>query len=88
MVACAFPDGVAEEAFWPLMIHLGESMSLRQLAAFMGHLFRREVSYHDSLVATSHSRPEPPNLDDVRRRLVACGYANWLESEDYGNDPD
>jgi len=88
MVACAFPDGVAEAEFWPLTIHLGEAMSLRQLAAFMSHLFRRDVSYHDSIVAMSHARPVPANLDDVRQRLAACGYADWLESEDYGNEPD
>ena len=86
MVACAFPEGVAEEHFWPLMIHLGEGMSLRQLSAFMIHLFQRDVGYHHALVAKSRTRPEPSDLDDVGRRLFACGYAEWLETDEYGNE--
>ena len=36
MVACAFPGGVGDDHYWPLMILLAEGMSIRQNAAFMG----------------------------------------------------
>jgi hypothetical protein len=84
MIARAFPDGVTAEHYWPLTILLGEHMSFRSVAAFMGFLFRREpgLLYHDALTAASHPRPRPPSLDMVRQRLLACGYADWLEAED------
>jgi len=94
MVACALPDGVGDEHYWPLMILLSEEMSIRQTAAFMGYLYRDDEQYpsgrmyNDVLKVLSHIRPNPSNLHDVRTRLLACGYAEWLEKEDYGGPPD
>lgn len=94
MVARAFPDGVDDEHYWPLMMLLGQGMSLRQLSSFMGLLFRRSDGdpmylYNDALGAMAeYQRQPPPNLEELRQRLLACGYKRFLEVEDFGDDED
>lgn len=84
MVACAFPEGVSEDEYWPLMALLGAGMSYRSVAAFMGMLFQRDPipMYHDALMAASSAERPPLGLDVVRLRLVACGYTDWLSSDE------
>jgi hypothetical protein len=94
MIACALPDGVDDEHYWPLMKLLGEGMSLRQLSSFMGLLFRRGNGdpmylYNDALGAMSEYQREPPtNFEELRQRLLACGYERFLAVEDFGDDED
>ena len=90
MVQCAFPEGLSDSLYWPLMILLYEGLCHENLATFMSHAFGQRfwVAANDALLAGSSARPEPPNLEAVRQRLLACGYADWLETEDFGDAPD
>lgn len=86
LVSSAFPQGVPEEAYRPLLALLGESPSYRGLAEVMAYCTGKDYAlvYNDVLAAGSPfgpGKPEPAAIERVRQRLAPFGYDEWLKEE-------
>jgi len=86
LVSSAFPQGVPEEDYRPLLTLLGESLSYRGLAEVMAHCTGKDYAlvYNDVLAVGSPfgaGKPELAAIERVRKRLVPFGYDEWLKEE-------
>lgn len=83
MPRCAFPSGVEENAYLPLLALLGSEMSIRNLAqviaAFSGKA--HELVLNDVYRAKSSDGPDPSAIERIRECLLPCGYEEWLQSD-------
>lgn len=72
----AFPDGVPDEEYKPLLAALSEGFSERQLARLVADFTGRDavVVDNDHAAARSHDRQDRQIVDQVRRRLAEAGY--------------
>ena len=85
----AFPQGVDERFYWPLLSILQQQMSDRNLAEVIAELTGRD--YHAVLndvyrvAAAMHHPIQPPVspelIQSVQQKLTSCGYAQWLVGE-------
>jgi hypothetical protein len=84
MIRAAFPNGVPEEAYIPLLALLHECMSFRSIATVVSYCTGKPyiTVYHDVMGAVSHEGPDPKALEPVKRILQRHGYDAWLASED------
>jgi hypothetical protein len=80
LLKCAFPNGISDEEYWPVLSLLHQVMSFRTIAKVLSVLsnkHRTEV-FND---ASGYGLDPPPPLEDVervRQKLNACGYEDWL----------
>jgi hypothetical protein len=81
MLECAFPNGVGEDDYYPLMFVLAERASIRSAATHMA-LIRGEDSeeywrfYNDVLYvlsASAHEVVTPEAVAQVKQQLIRCG---------------
>jgi hypothetical protein len=80
LVQRAFPDGITDETYWPLLSILGEEMSDRSVARLISYVTGREYAHalHDMLRVQSTDLPPAEEVNRVKERLRACGYEEWL----------
>ena len=86
MVCGAYPSGISEEDYPALVVLLSEGMGQRTLAQLMASCTGKDymTTYHDVLKAQSPfntDRPLPERVEDVKRRLQAHGYDEWVAQE-------
>jgi hypothetical protein len=86
MIRAAFPEGVSESVYRPLLALLYEGMSFRGVAGVVAYCTGRPYSlvYNDVLGAVSPYTPDRPDqtqLESVRRQLREHGYDEWLTKE-------
>ncbi len=84
MVASAFPEGISDDAYWPVLALLSEGMSYRSLARFLSSVTGKDyhLVYHDVVTVDSGTvRPPEAEIEPVRQRLKSCGYDAWLREE-------
>jgi hypothetical protein len=86
MVHAAFPDGVPEDAYRPLLFLLCASMSFRPLATVVAAATGKDYPevYNDVLGVGSASAPpglEAGEIEKVKERLMEHGYDEWLTHE-------
>lgn len=82
MVKCAFPDGIKDEEYLPLLAILLENMSIRVLAELMTYLVEKD--YGDTLHDVYCAGADPITqeiLAGIRHKLHPCGYEVWQEEE-------
>ena len=81
LINCAFPDGIESEAYFPLLALFYNEMSDRNLAEVVAHYTGKDYSLvlNDVYWVKSTEVPEPEAVAKVRRRLLPCGYEDWLE---------
>ena len=87
MIVAAFPNGVPDVMYLPLLALLADNMSFRGVANVMALVSGNEAPliYHDVLVAispNSERKPEPSCIDSVRQLLLPHGYERWAMEED------
>jgi len=84
MIRAAFPNGVSDEAYLPLLALLHERMSFRSIATVVPHCTDRSYIdvYHDMMGAVSHEGPAANTIEPVKKLLQAHGYDAWLASEE------
>ncbi len=85
LLRCAFPNGVDEQAYLPLLAVLGKEMSMRNLADAMAEFTGKQwpYVYNDVLTALSPAgEPSSTEQDTVRQRLRPCGYDEWLRTDE------
>lgn len=83
MVRATYPEGIPEDEYPALVVLLSEGMGFRTLAQLMASCTGKEypMTYHDVLKAQSPfttDKPAPEQVNEVKRRLQAHGYDEWL----------
>src|SRR4051812_16012846 len=86
LISSAFPAGVPEQSYKALLALLIVDMSQRALARVMAHATGKSYHQvcHDVLGVVSAygtAKPQPAEVENVRRVLVANGYDEWLAEE-------
>jgi hypothetical protein len=83
MLRWAYPEGLPEVDYLPLLANLHEHMSDRALATAMAHVFRREYSvvFDDITRAALTDRPGPGPIDRVRAKLDLAGFQSWMKDD-------
>jgi hypothetical protein len=82
LLQCAFPEGIEQHEYAPLLFILYEEMSDRSLAQAVAEFMERE--YHAVLndvcrVASAQAlTSEIEVLDHVKQKLSRCDYEKWL----------
>lgn len=83
MLKAAFPNGLSEEEYFPLIHYLYEGMSDRQLAQVVSLLVGKEdylTTLNDVYKVHSLDGSLKSNKS-VYDKLVANGYEEWLEEQ-------
>lgn len=80
LIKSAFPEGLNIESYFPLLALLEEEMSDRNLAETIAYCTKRDYSevLNDIYAVKSISIPSAKAVDEVKTRLLACGYEEWL----------
>ncbi len=83
LLECAFPQGIEEQEYLPLLSILYEQMSDRSLAQVIAEFTGRE--YHTVLndvyrvgAAQTFLSEVEEVLNGVKQRLMPCDYEKWL----------
>jgi hypothetical protein len=82
LLQCAFPQGIEEQEYFPLLSILYEQMSDRSLAQVIAEFTEREYP----AVLNDVYRVGSPEmlssveevLDSVKQKLIRCDYEKWL----------
>ncbi len=80
----AFPDGVREADYLPLVAALSENMSIRNLADVISNYTETSWprAYNDVLLVLSDGPvPAPTAVERVKQKLLPYGYQEWLQAE-------
>ncbi len=76
VLSCAFPEGIPDEEYWPLIAVLHERMSfwvMADLLPALTHKHRSEV-HNDASGFGVDPLPAFEEVEKVRLKLRACGY--------------
>jgi hypothetical protein len=83
LVQCAFPHGVDEQLYLPLLSILYEQMSDRNLAQVIAELTGRDyhVVLNDVYRVGAIATFSPELIDSVQQKLMGCNYERWLADD-------
>jgi hypothetical protein len=85
MLKCAFPDGIPEEEYWSVMALIHPYASFRGTADILSSVTDKDHSevYNDASGFGNpyDPMPDPANVEKVKQKLDACGYAAWIEKD-------
>jgi hypothetical protein len=84
ILKCAFPDGISEEEYWPVLALLHQVMSHRTLARVLSIIADKmyiEV-YNDASGFGLDPLPHPDEIEKVRQKLNPCGFEEWFQHND------
>ncbi|GFE68140.1 DUF3349 domain-containing protein [Chroococcus sp. FPU101] len=83
LLQCAFPKGIEDQEYFPLLSILYEQMSDRSLARVIAEFTEKE--YHSVLndlyqvgSAETFFPVVEEVLDSVKQKLIYCDYEKWL----------
>lgn len=81
LIQCAFPKGIESQNYLPLLALLSEEMSDRNLAEVVAYYSGKDYSVvlNDIYQVQSIDIPTPEAIDNLKERLLICGYEQWLE---------
>ncbi|CBN56984.1 MULTISPECIES: DUF3349 domain-containing protein [Kamptonema] len=79
LIERAFPDGINQEDYLPLLALLYEQMSDRNLAEVVAYY--TEKDYYSVLNDVYSVQSSDVLISKVKERLLACGYDDWLQEE-------
>jgi hypothetical protein len=82
LIQCAFPEGLIDAEYYPLLYLLTREMSLRAASSFVGMLVGADYMYiyNDALGASSRDfEPNMEILEGLKSRLESCGFYKWLD---------
>lgn len=83
MLECAFPDGIDDDSYLPLLAVLEQSMGYRGLARVVSLFTGKDYGnvLNDVYGITSTHIPLPDAVARVKERLGPCRYDEWLGEE-------
>ncbi len=81
LIQNAFPKGIEPQNYLPLLALLSEEMSDRNLAEVVAYYSSKDYSVvlNDIYRVQSIDIPTPEAIDNLKERLLVCGYEQWLE---------
>jgi hypothetical protein len=81
LLNCAFPTGLNEAEYLPLLYILRKDMTIRAASSFVGALMEKDSFeiYNDAL-GINNKTYELSIIEDLISRLESCGYRIWLDS--------
>lgn len=84
LLNCAFPDGVSEAEYWPLLGVLHQWMSFRPIAEILAGFTGKDYIYclNDVMGFGIDPWPSDEAIQNVIEKLRICGYEDWLREED------
>ena len=80
----AYPNGLPERDYMPLLSILWDYMSERALGQTFEVLFERDRHFvqNDAAAAKSSSPPPPAEVERVREYLLQFGLERWISESD------
>jgi hypothetical protein len=83
LLQCAFPYGIDEQSYLPLLSILYEQMSDRNLAQVIAELTGRDyhVALNDVYRVGAIAAFSPELVGLVQQKLMGCNYEQWLADE-------
>ncbi|WP_413172391.1 DUF3349 domain-containing protein [Anabaena azotica] len=83
LIQCAFPKGIEPQSYLPLLALLSEEMSDRNLAEVVAYYSGKDYSVvlNDVYRVQSIDVPTSEAIDNLKERLLVCGYEQWVEEE-------
>lgn len=83
MLVEAFPEGIDEDMYSPLLALLHEEMSDRNLAEVFSRFSGKDYSavINDIYKSVTVNKPTKSDLSKAKERLVPFGYKKWLSEE-------
>ncbi len=81
LIQCAFPKGIEPQNYLPLLALLSEEMSDRNLAEVVAYYSSKDYSVvlNDIYRVQSIDIPTTEAIDNLKEKLLICGYEQWLE---------
>ncbi|QJB45563.1 DUF3349 domain-containing protein [Dolichospermum flos-aquae] len=81
LIQCAFPKGIEPQNYLPLLALLSEEMSDRNLAEVVAYYSGKDYSVvlNDVYRVQSINIPTSEAIANLKKRLLICGYEQWLE---------
>ena len=81
VLECAFPGGINEEEYWPVLSLLHQDMSFWAIAKVLSVLAGKHYMevYND---ASGYGLDPPPpreKVEKAKQKLNACGFDDWLK---------
>jgi hypothetical protein len=81
MLQCAYPEGIPDSHYLPLLSILVQNMSMRVLSAVIADIKGGHYTDYMNDVARAGSfRADPRFMVAAMHQLIKCGYADWLEN--------
>lgn len=83
LLQCAFPQGIEEQEYLPLLSVLYDQMSDRTLAQVIAEFTGKEyhVVLNDVYAVGSIATFSAEVLDAIKQKLMPCNYEMWLNEE-------
>lgn len=83
LIQCAFTKGIEPQNYLPLLALLSEEMSDRNLAEVVAYYSGKDYSVvlNDVYRVQSIDVPTSEAIANLKKRLLICGYEQWLEEE-------
>ncbi|WP_435924044.1 DUF3349 domain-containing protein [Paenibacillus sp. DYY-L-2] len=83
MLKNAFPNGIGNEEYFPLMSLLYEYMSDRNLAEVISAITGQDIAItlNDTQKAVSVNMPSDEYMQKIRKKLLPHGFEEWTEEE-------
>ena len=79
LLQCAFPSGIDEREYLPLLAVLYEHMSDRSLAQVIAECFGRDYYVVLNDVYRVGAEAQSSDVTElVKKKLIACDYEKWL----------
>jgi hypothetical protein len=81
LIQCAFLKGIEPQNYLPLLALLSEEMSDRNLAEVVAYYSGKDYSLvlNDVYRVQSIDIPTSEAIANLKKRLLICGYEQWLE---------
>lgn len=82
LLKCAFPEGITDEEYWPVLSLLHQTMSFWTIADVLSALTQKDRSevYNDASGFGLDPLPDAEAVEKVQQKLVRCGYNDWIKS--------
>lgn len=83
LIQCAFPQGIDEQMYLPLLSVLYEQMSDRSLAQVIAEYTQKNyhVVLNDVYRVGSMRNVSYQSITTVKQKLISAGYEKWLADE-------
>ncbi|MNJ50969.1 hypothetical protein D3C77_462610 [compost metagenome] len=83
MLKSAFPNGIGNEDYYPIMCLLYEYMSDRNLAEVISSITEKDIAIilNDIQKSVSVNLPSDEVMQKIRKKLLPYGFEEWTEEE-------